>query len=112
MDESLQSTGLKDAVANLKEVAKEMKENSIKMQNATLALLGGQNGLESQKDNKNKCKRFKWNRFKRQKCMGRHGRSPKLNVKSKHVQNYFVGSYLIQTSKTLLHRGDGAHKGL
>ena len=112
MDESLQSTGLKDAVANLKEVAKEMKENSIKMQNATLALLRGRKSLESQKDNKNKCKRFKWNRFKRQKCMGRQRRSPKSNVKSKHAQNNFVGSYLIHTSKTLIHRQEGTHKGL
>ena len=39
--------GLKEAVSDLKEVAEGLKENSVRMQNATQALLEGQKRLES-----------------------------------------------------------------
>ena len=39
--------GLKEAVSDLKEVAEGLKENSVRMQNATQALLKGQKRLES-----------------------------------------------------------------
>ena len=65
------------------------------MQNATLLFLEGQKGQEfkmnkhkknEERRNRKACKRFRWNQFKHQKCLGRKGRSPKSNVTSKYVQ--------------------------
>ena len=103
LDKSLQSIGLKDAVADLKEVAKDMKETSFRMQNATLLFLEGQKGQEfkmnkhknnEERRNRKACKRFRWNRFKHLKCLGRKGRSQQSNVTSKHVHFFFFFSIL------------------
>ena len=85
MDESLQSIELKDAVADLKEVAREMKETSVRMQNPTLAFVEGRKNGEFKKGNQDKkaCKRFRRNRNQIRKCLRRKRRSPKSNVTSK-----------------------------
>ena len=63
MDESLRSVGLKEAVGDLKEVAEGLKETSVRMQNATQALLENQKRLESgvkkTEEKKKACKRFR-----------------------------------------------------
>ena len=90
MDESLRSVGLKEAVSDLKEVAEGIKETSVRMQNATLALLEGQTRLESgfkkSKEEKirKKCLRFRRRTKKNLKCPRRISR--KLNGNQEVVQ--------------------------
>ena len=85
MDESLQSIELKDAVTDLKEVAKDMKETSVRMQNATQAFVEGQKNQEFKKGDKDRkaCKRFRQKRNKFRKCLQRMEGSRKSNVTSK-----------------------------
>ena len=88
LDKSLQSIGLKDAVSDLREVARDMKETSDRMQNATLAFVEGQKNGEFKKGNQARkaCKRFRWNRNQFRRCLRRKGRSPKSNVTSTTFQ--------------------------
>ena len=82
--------GLKEAVSDLKEVAEGLKENSVRMQNATQALLEGQKRLESgfkktkEKKIRKACLRFRRRTKNNLKCPRRTSR--KLNGSQEIVQ--------------------------